>query len=754
MPSVRTASPAVRLACVVLFLATLVLFSRALTCDFLDYDDPDFLTQNPAVQAGLSWQTVGEAFTTSDAGNWYPITRLSHVVAWQFLGAHPRGHHAINVILHAGSAVLAFLTLRRLTASFWRSATCAALFAWHPLRVESVAWIAERKDVLSVFFGLLSLLAYANYALSLTDRRTSRIGLYLLSLISYVLSLLSKPMLVTLPFVLLLLDAWPLQRWAPVQTTTNNESANDQRSIIQLLVEKVPFIFAALASCVVTFVVQQNDGGITNAFSLGSRVENAVVSIGRYLQKFTWPVDLAAPYAHPEHWPIGTIVVSAAVLASLLIIAALCHRKRPWILVGITWFLATLIPVLGLLQSGLQAMADRYSYIPSLGLGIALVWTINDLLNTSKHRFAIGATMATITLLLLGCWTWKQTAYWSNSQRLFEHTLLLNENNYLAHTYLGTTLANAGRLDEAARHYQRAIELSPTYAAAHFGLGSVLEKRGNRTQALDYYQKAVTLRPNYPQALFGLGLTLLKDGRPAEAFSQFSSAAKYDPRSSHAERGLGLAEMELNHLPEAIRHFKRALALNPRSSVILRDLGRAYMAAGQPHEAAEFLLHATEKVLADPNLYFDLGVALEAENRNSEAEAAYAKSLQLNPRSAEAHYNLGVLMLNRDDLDSAKAHFRMAAQSHPDFGLAFFGLGIVHAQQGHGEDAVINLRKALALMPNHAETHNALGFALSQLGSNSEALTHWEIAYKLDPSISGLADNISKARAAVAEKPQ
>lgn len=741
MPPADTDTGRLRFVCSVLFLATLLLFSRATECDFLDFDDPDFLTQNSQVHTGLHWQSVREAFSSSDAGNWAPLTRLSHVAAWQMWGNHPRGHHAINVAVHALNAVLAFLLLRQLSRMFWTSAASAALFAWHPLRVESVAWIAERKDVLSVCFGLLTLWAYAVYAAQTINQGQSRRRWYGLALAGFAAGLLCKPMLVTVPFVLLLLDVWPLQR-----TNFTSPEAPRFARWKKLLLEKTPFFLLSCGSCLITYLIQQKDGGLADGFPFDVRLANAAVSIVRYLGAFFWPANLAVAYAHPGHWPAAVTLGSISVLLIITGFAVWRFKEQPCVLVGWLWFLGMLAPVLGIMQSGLQAMADRYTYLPIVGIQLALFGPVSSCISKHKYPRVIGGTLTAVLGLTCAALTWHQIGFWMNSRALFSHALALSEKNHLAQTYLATSCTNAGELEIAIKHYQRALELAPNYAAAHYGLGFALEKKGLTKDAEQHYQQAVQLKPNFPQAQYGFGLTLLAQGRASEALPHFQAAALSDQYVVLAHRGLGLAKAALGNAPEAIQHFDRALALEPNSWQAQRDYGHALATLNRPAEARTHLETALKLNPSNASLEYDLGLSSEALGDEDKAAACYTAAIQHNPSLAEAHYNLGVILLNRNQLTEANERFHAAARSQPDFGLAYFGLGVVAALAGHFDQAITCYNQALAHLPNHAEIHNALGYALAQTGHAEQALAHWETAFKLDPTIAGLSDTLKEAR--------
>ena len=740
--------------CIALFFGTLLLFSPALNCNFLDYDDPDFITQNSGVKSGLHWSSLSEAFTASDAGNWAPLTRLSHMAAWQLFGANPRGHHAINITLHALNALLVFLFFRRLTFPLWTSAVSAALFAWHPLRVESVAWIAERKDVLSACFGLFTLLAYTVYAEKARFKSPAAGCWYGLALIAFTAGLLCKPMLVSLPFVLLLLDHWPLQRTAmpTAQPATPPTQVRFWSGLKTILIEKAPFFALSTGSCYITFLVQKKDGGIAEGFPLDARLANAAMSAIRYLGKFFWPFDLATPYAHPAQWPILWVTGALMVLLMISGVGLYQFRKRPWLLVGWLWFLGMLVPVIGLIQSGLQAMADRYTYLPILGIQLALLWTMRERMLTRSRQW-IGGFVATTILGVCATLTWHQISFWSDSITLFEHTLTVSENNSMAHCYLGTSLANADQLDSAVVHYRRSLELDPHYAAAHYGLGVALEKTGHEDEALQHYEEAVRLRPNFPQAHQGLGLALLRSGQLVEARIQFQFAAGHDQDFAPAQRGLGLVAAKAGKFQEAARYYENALRLQPRSIETHRDYARALAAENRHTEACAHFQAALRLAPSDATIHYELGLSLEATNHETEAASCYAEATRLNPAFAEAHYNLGLILINQDKIPEAVSHFRSAANSHPDFGLAYFGLGIAAAQSNRLVEAIASYQKALTYLPDNAEIHNALGHALSLADREADALSQWEQAFKLDPTIMGLAEALTNSRKEMARRP-
>ncbi|HLP03590.1 MAG TPA: glycosyltransferase family 39 protein, partial [Opitutaceae bacterium] len=447
------------LVAIILAAATLLLFSRSAGYGFVNYDDPRHVLNNVHVQAGFTVDGLRWAFT-GHGDIWNPLVRLSHILDWTLFGDSARGHHLQSILWHSLNAALAFLLLRRLTGAFWRSACCAALFAWHPLRVESVTWISERKDVVSVAFGLLTLLAYTIYA----ERRAARgrtIAAYAFTLAAFTAALLSKPSMVTLPSLFLLLDFWPLQRFTFARPTAPAAPLSaDPEPISLLLLEKLPFVALATLASFVVVRTQTAAGDFVLDLPLGARLTNALVSIPRYLGKFFWPFDLAIAYPHPGWWPASAIGAAGAFVLAVSLLAWRLRRVHPWLAVGWLWFLLALAPMSGVLQVGFQSLADRYSYFPLLGWQLALLWSLRAALPRFLPRWA-GPTLAGLALLGCGLRTWDQQQHWSSSRALYEHALAVTEDNAPAHAFLAYTSAHENRADEARLHSDRALALEP-----------------------------------------------------------------------------------------------------------------------------------------------------------------------------------------------------------------------------------------------------------------------------------------------------
>jgi tetratricopeptide (TPR) repeat protein len=612
-----------------LFAATLLVYLQARTFDFVNYDDPEYVTQNSHVRAGITPEGLGWAFTSGDAANWFPATRISHMLDVQLFGLDSGWHHVTNILLHALAAMLLFAFLHLATQARWPSAFVALIFAVHPLHVESVAWVAERKDVLCAVFWFLALWAYVRYT-ARPDR-----GRYLLLLAAFGLGLMSKPMIVTLPFVLLLLDFWPLRRPPALR-------------------EKLPLFALSAASAIVTVVVQKSSGAVEALATvpLGLRIENAFVAYILYIAKTFWPSGLAAFYPYPVSLPawqpvlagVAILGVSAAILASF--------RKFPYLAVGWLWFLGTLVPVIGLVQVGSQSRADRYMYVPIVGLAIMLAWGAVDLL-----RKWPGVRVPIVALAAAGCavcvpLTWAQAGYWKNSETLFAHDLAVTTDNSLAEHNLGSYLLDVpGRLPDAVRHLQTAARITPDSASIRSDLATALAKSGRPAEAIPEYQTALRISPDSAIIHNNLGNALQQTGHPSEAIAEYQAALRIEPTYADARKNLDIAHhapaadsaeahyntaMDLSHagrLTEAVTEFEAALRLRPDYAEAQNNLGVALTQI--PDRTSEALRHFQAAVKLNPNYAdarFNLGVALsQLPGRMPEAIAQLEAAYRLHP---------------------------------------------------------------------------------------------------------------------------
>ncbi len=611
------------LVCALLGGVTLALFWPVCHHDFIVYDDGQYVSENPYVASGLTWPNIVWAFTHSHTGNWHPLTWISHMVDIELFGMRPGLHHLTNVFFHSANTVLLFLLLNRMTAAFWRGAIVAGLFALHPAHVESVAWVAERKDVLSAFFFILTLLAYVGYAKrskihienpkakenpelnpelrnpksgesSISETRKRRLY-YVLTMVCFALGLLSKPMLVTAPFVLLLIDYWPLQRIPRVQGLRSQAGR-------RLLLEKVPLLGLSAASCIVTYLAQKAGGAVDTLqrVPLEARLSNAVVAYLHYLVKLLWPSKLALLYLRPEDWPVWELGLGILVLAGMTSLSLLAWRKYPWAPVGWFWFLGTLVPVIGLVQVGNQYMADRYTYIPYIGCFISMVWTASELAKSSR----LGRTvLAGVTLLVLSsaaALTHAQLQHWKNGETLFKHCIAVTKDNYGAHNILGVTFARQNRFEEARAHFVEALSIKPQYADSLQNLGILLTEHGDFNDALSYLQQAVAVRPELAAVYCKLGLALDMKDQAEQAIIYYRECIRFRPDQQDACNNLAwlLAthpDPKFRDGAEAVRLAEHVCEITAyQKAPLIGTLAATYAEAGRFQDA----IAAAEKAIA------------------------------------------------------------------------------------------------------------------------------------------------------------
>lgn len=581
-----------------LALATVAVYARVAGHQFVDYDDNLYITENQMVQRGLTLDGVRWAFTTLHASNWHPLTWLSHMMDCALFarpdaplaGQWAGGHHVVNLLLHVANVVVLFSALNGMTRQRWRAALVAALFALHPLHVESVAWVAERKDVLSALLGFLAIWSYAAYA------RNQTAGRYVLVVILFAFSLLAKPMLVTLPFVLLLLDYWPLDRLRP------DREGPAMARVRHLIIEKVPLMALAAASSIVTLEAQARGGSMfpLEALPLGQRIGNAVVAYAAYLGKMLWPAELAVLYPHPGQWPWWQIALSATVIAAISALAFVWRKRHPHLLVGWLWYLGTLVPVIGLVQVGQQSMADRYTYVPLIGVFIMAAWTLPGLRRPQPRRI-LAAAVACV-LAAMSWLTWTQLRHWRDSFALLERAVAVTDGNFVAHNNLGYAHRRAGRLDLAIHHYRLALAINPRYAAAHVNLGNALSLHGRPHEADAAYREGLRLAPSVAEAHRNYGKSLLAQEKFSEVEERFRQALALEPDHAESRHILGIALARQNKFDQAIVEYRRAIELDPTL----------------------------------PELHANLGLALATQDRLDEAIASFKEALRLRPGYPEA----------------------------------------------------------------------------------------------------------------------
>ena len=578
--------------CLVLVAVTFAVFGQTLTHEFIDFDDNEYVYENPVVARGLTFQGIVWAFSRH-AFNWHPLTWLSHELDCQLYGLNPAGHHLTNVLLHTATVITLFLVLRQMTGALWRSAFVAAVFAIHPLRAESVAWVAERKDVLSGLFFMLTIGAYVRYA-----RRPWSAARYGLVVLLFAMGLMCKPMLVTLPLVLLLLDYWPLQRVEP-------------RKLSGLVLEKLPLLALSAAACVATLLAQNSVRQWAGLFSLPLRFANALVTCMVYVGQMIYPTGLAVFYSYPRNGlPPWEVALDGMLLACLSAIAFWQRRKQPWLLVGWLWYMVMLLPVAGIIQVGWQAHADQYTYLPQIGIYVAVTWLVAEWRVRRLHHgpslVALGGLMTGVLALLMVC-GWKQTAYWHDSETLWTHALACTADNDMAHYHLGNVLYQEGLVDEAIAQYQKELEINPNYAYGHNNLGTALRRMGRVDEAIVHYQNALQIRPDDAQVQYNLGTALLQKGNIAEAIARCQKALQIEPAYTEVQNTLAWV---LATCPKAsLRNGNKAVELARQANeltggenpVILHTLAAAYAEAGRFSEAVETAQHALRLAGAQSN---------------------------------------------------------------------------------------------------------------------------------------------------------
>jgi tetratricopeptide (TPR) repeat protein len=554
--------------CIAVALATVTLavYWQVGNCGFLRYDDLPYVTGNLHVQGGVTWEAVRWAFSAMHAGNWHPLAWLSHMVDCQLYGLDPRGHHFTSLCFHIANTLLLFFLFTRMTGATWRSAFVAALFALHPLHVESVAWVAERKDVLSTFFWFLTMLLYAGYV-----ARPGR-ARYLSVVLCFLAGLMAKPMLVTLPFVLLLMDYWPLCRvpWAktgpPDSGRTRPAEGTGVMMPVRLLIwEKIPLFALAAISSIITFYAQRKGGAVSSleAVPFASRMINALVAWTGYIGKMIWPRNLSVIYPLDPDLSAWQALLAGGALAVMTALLLNMARRRPYLIVGWLWYLGTLVPVIGLVQVGVQAMADRYTYIPLVGLFVMISWGIPGLVAGWRYRQGVMIGAAAAVLSLLSVATWQQLGYWRDGYTLFSRAISATRANYFAQNEVGVALAGQGRFDEAYSHFRESLRLEPRFADPHYNWGFALAQQGKLDDAIDHFSEALRLKPGFAEAHNNLALAYSIKGLPEQGLEHLLIAERLSPGDASIQYNLGVAYRKKGLSGEALRHFERAARLEP-----------------------------------------------------------------------------------------------------------------------------------------------------------------------------------------------
>jgi tetratricopeptide (TPR) repeat protein len=659
---------------------TFVVYLPVKTLDFVNYDDLAYVTANSFVSNGLTWKGVVWAFQNFHSSNWHPITWISHMVDCQLYGLRPAGHHVTSALFHIANSLLVLRLLKGLTGAFWRSAFVAGLFALHPLRVESVAWVAERKDVLSGFFGLLCLMAYVRYAREKSEIRNPKFEnqkghvFYVMALALFALGLMSKPMLVTWPLVMLLLDFWPLNRM----------SKSDGRETFgyfgKLFVEKIPFFALSAGSSVITFLAQRQGGAVVpvQSFPLLFRMENAVMSYVRYLGKLFYPHNMAVVYPKVAGWPMEEVLLAGIALVVVSVVV-LANRRRGYLVAGWFWFVVTLVPVIGLIKVGEISMADRYTYLPAIGIFLLFTWGISELAS-GRPKFSIPLAFGAAGILVgCGLITSRQIPFWQNAETLFKHALAVTGKNPLADINLGVYYTQNGQLNRAREHYESAIAINPSFAEPWNGLGYILAEEKKFDEAIPHYEKAVQLKPELTDTRINFGKALFQVGRINEAIEQFREAVRLNPNDAIGHYNLGYSLFAAGDKGGAIREYHFATDLNPK-----------FVAA-----------------------WYNLGNVLVHDGKIDEALACYQKVLEIEPGDVVAHEGLGEVLLSLGKSELAANEFSAALQKKPDDPAAHYQLALALTSQGKSKEAVEHYRRGLKSFQDIPAALNNLAWILA-----------------------------------------
>ncbi len=677
--------------CVFLVLVVLAVFGQTAWFGFLNYDDNQYIYENPIVQKGLSLQGCVWASTYSEIGHWHPMTWLTHMADCQVYGLWAGGHHITNVVLHATASVLLFLVLRTMTGALWRSAFVAAVFAVHPLRAESVAWISERKDVLSGVFFMLTLWAYVRYVRQPTRWRYAAMAAL------FVLGLVSKNMLVTLPFVLLLLDWWPLGRMRRSEDAQDGQESSHV-PFWGLVKEKIPLLLFSAGSCLATASVSEKLAEAERVPGL-ARMGNAVVTYIIYMRQMVFPAGLAAPYPYPHSGPpIWSVCAALALLVAITIVVVVSRRQRPYLLTGWLWYLGMLVPAIGIIQISYYSHADRYTYLPEIGLAMAGTWLVADMSASWKHRRVTLGILTTAVMSALMVCGYVQTSYWADGEIWWPHTLACTSSNCIAYLDWGDLLRARGKLDEAAARYREALAIQPHKVEILNNLGNVLAMKGQQADALAQYQKALAERPDFADTRVNLGNLLMN-----------------------------------TNLDEAIAEYRKALELAPDKVEIRNNLGKALGMKGDDAGAID----QYRKILAlEPkyaNAHFNLGNRLLKVGRYEEAAGQYREALTLQPNDAEARNKLGKALLLKGDFESAMTCFEKTMPLSSDLARSLLILGNYFLQNADWPTAIACYRQSLKISPRSADACANLGTALCKKGDYREAIDAWRKSLEINP---------------------
>ncbi|MBN1457480.1 MAG: tetratricopeptide repeat protein [Sedimentisphaerales bacterium] len=734
---------------VILFLVITIcmVYSQVVTFDFINYDDGYYVTHNTKVQQGLTWDGIQWAFKTTTETNWHPLSWLSLMADRQIYGDNAGGFHLTNVVFHLFNSVLLFFIFYYCTSALWSSFFIAVILGLHPLHVESVAWVSERKDVLSTFFFMLTLFSYCYYV------KKSRRSLYFLSLLLFILGLMSKPMLVTLPFVLLLFDYWPLNRISLRDVFSRCEKSKDigtdvrmpATSIIDLLKEKIPFLIFSIISSVVTFIVAGPSLRSLNTISISGRIWNASVSYYKYIWKTFWPRDLSVFY--PNKWvnpPFREIVIALIILLLISLVAIYFVRQKRYLVVGWLWFLGTLVPVIGLVQVGGQSMADRYTYIPMTGILIMIAGVIREYILDSKRKIIFFILLFPVIAILMLC-TIRQVSFWKDDKTLFEHAMKVTTDNYLAYNRFGMSLVEQGKYEEAQKYFSASLEIKPNYAETHYNLGEILMQQGKTDQAIVHFTMCISYKPKIIGVHNSLGLALMEKGEYQRAISVFREGISLKPEQNYLHSNLGKVLAELGQLEEAAKEFRIASQIKPEPE-IYNNLGAICAIRGDLDESIHNYQQAILLDRENAEAHFGLSTDFLRQDKLIEAEAGFKKAINLRPDYVKAYNNLGITLSRQNKYDEAVLVFNKSLQIDPDSIETLYNLAGLYRQKGDLELAVLEYQKIIKLRPDNANARCDLGDVYIKQGFNEKASETFNAALQIAPQNQRAREGLGKAR--------
>lgn len=751
----RVAAVAIAIA-----IATIVAYFALAHSGFVDYDDNGYVTENPTVRGGLNWHSFQWAFTTHEMINWHPLTWISHLIDVSLFDVNAGAHHMVSLAIHVTNAVLLLCLLYKLTAALWPSALVAALFALHPLNVETVAWISERKSLLSTFFWIVTLWSYAGYA------RAPSVVRYLRTLVLFALGLMSKPMLVTLPCTLLLFDLWPLGRTRLFGVPPSNEIwplgpvGGKQLSLAKLVVEKLPFFALTAASCWITYTLQQEVAVVAvDLFSPLLRLINAITSWGAYAGMLVWPRDLGVLYPFQLTARLSYATYALVFLIAVSLTVFVMRKSRPYLLVGWLWYLGTLVPVIGIVQVGSQSRADRYAYVPLIGLFVMIAWTIGEFARRSPRWRPLLAGFAVVWISALAFATHRQAAHWKGSLTLFAHTLSVTENNMIMHNAYGISLGRANRHEEAIAQFAEAERLGPVESHGENAvLGEILHNHANALahlgrleEALERCQEGLRHKPRAAEIHTSLGITLTRLERYDEAQQAFEEALRLNPNYPEAHENLGFLHASRGDTEAAIREYRIAIGLNGFHPQVWSNLGIALAKRGELDEAIRCFQRSLELYPENFDARTRLANALESVGRRDEA---LAQRRLLPPDDLDRDMRAATELVKSGDYERAIPAFQTILAAHPDEYDVHRALGDVLFQLGRQHDALPHYTTALKGFPNDAVIHHRLGLSAQSDGQLDDAIRHMKRAKELDPTRAQVSHDLARVYIDKGEMPE